>query len=259
MNHLGKGVHRYSTIRLWGSVGFILAVAILGFVFDHISTEILPAVICILLVGIWISSLFVPERAAGHLHLSGEPISRVLKSPPVIALLTVCFLMQASHGPYYAFFSIYLDGHGYARGLIGQLWALGVIAEIGVFLVMHRLLPRYGAKKLLLVSLCLGVARWLMIAWFVDHIEIIVVAQCLHAASFGVYHAVAISLIHEYFTGSHQGRGQAIYSSLSFGAGGALGSMVSGLLWDSMGAELTYTLAASFSALALLIAWRRLA
>jgi PPP family 3-phenylpropionic acid transporter len=83
-----------------------------------------------------------------------------------------------------------------------------------------------------------------------------VAAQTLHAASFGVYHAVAIHLVHRLFRGPHQGRGQALYSSLSFGAGGAVGSFVAGYLWEGVGAEWMYVAAAATAALAGAVAWR---
>ncbi|MCP4406475.1 MAG: MFS transporter, partial [Gammaproteobacteria bacterium] len=40
------------------------------------------------------------------------------------------------HSDAVAFFSIYLEDHGYSRTLIGVLWAVGVVAEIMVFLFM---------------------------------------------------------------------------------------------------------------------------
>ena len=158
--------------------------------------------------------------------------------------------MQASHGPYYTFFSIYLQDNGYSGFSIGGLWALGVIAEIGVFLGMHRLLPRFGARPLLLASLMLTALRWVIIAEFIDEPLVLLFAQTLHAASFGLYHAVAISLIDRFFTGPHQGRGQAFYSSLSFGAGQAVGSFASGLLWAAIGGAATFWVGGAVAAAA---------
>ena len=80
-------------------------------------------------------------------------------------------------------------------------------------------------------------------------------SQLLHAASFGIVHAVAIHLIHQYFTGKHQGRGQALYSSMSFGVGGALGSFLAGLLWQDLGGQMVFMLSAGFSLLALVVAF----
>jgi PPP family 3-phenylpropionic acid transporter len=235
MNHLGEDTWRYSSIRLWGSVGFIVAVVLLGPLLDRYGAGLLPAVVLALFAGIWISSLLVPESAAGHLPLQQGPLREVLGRPFVISLLLVCFLMQASHGPYYAFFTIYLEDFGYSRALIGQLWGLGVVAEIVVFLVMSRLLPR---------------------ALYASSLGVVLFAQTLHAASFGVYHAVAIYLIHRLFTGTHQGRGQALYSSVSFGAGGAIGSLVSGYLWNGINPPAMFLLAAAASLTALLVILR---
>ncbi len=119
-----------------------------------------------------------------------------------------------------------------------------------------RALPRFGLRHLFLFSLALTTLRWILIALFPQELSLLVIAQVLHMASFGMYHAVAIQLIHRYFVGRNQGRGQALYSSLSFGAGGAVGSLLSGYLWDTAGAQLVYLGAALASAAAFGIAWR---
>ncbi|MCF6339097.1 MAG: MFS transporter [Gammaproteobacteria bacterium] len=252
-NYLGKQSHRYSSIRLWGSVGFIVAVVVLGPVLDAQGIAILPVILMMLFVGMWLSSLLVPEKVSQHLPLTHEPLLKVLRRPEVLALLVVCFLLQASHGPYYTFYTIYMEDHGYSRSLIGQLWALGVVAEVGVFLLMYRWVPRFGLRNLLLVSLALTALRWVLIGQFPELIAVMVFAQVLHAASFGIYHAVAIQLIHRYFTGRNQGRGQALYSSISFGAGGAVGSFASGLGWETIGPANVYWLAALLALLALVV------
>ena len=254
-SHLGDQTHRYSSIRLWGSIGFILAVTILGSVFEVVGIGALPAILLAFMTGIWLMSLLVPERESPAVS-SHLPLRDVLRRPEVIALLVVCFLMQASHGPYYTFYSIYLEDHGYSRTLIGWLWALGVIAEVLVFMFMHRLVPRFGLRNIFLASLLCAALRWALIGLYVDNLPIMVFAQTLHAASFGIYHAVSIQLIHQYFTGRNQGRGQALYSSLSFGAGGAVGSLYSGYMWSSAGPLATYFLAAIVGLAAFLVAWR---
>ena len=256
MSLLGEESHRYGSIRLWGSVGFILSVAGVGALLETHDPDIIPKAILIMLLGAWIATLWVPREPVRVPALSHQSITAVLLRPEVLVILVVCFLSQASHGPYYTFYTIYLEEHGYGRGLIGLLWALGVVAEIGVFLVMHKLLPRYGARLLLMVSLVLTTARWLLVAWGVEWLAVVLFAQLLHAASFGIYHAVIIHLIHRFFTGQHQGRGQALYSSISFGAGGAAGSLASGYLWEGVGSTATYSLAAATSFLAWILAWR---
>ena len=256
MNHLGINTHRYSVIRLWGSFGFILSVVLIGYFIDDSGLFVVPAAIMFLFVLIAVFSFLVPEGPEQkHTDQQGD-IIQILKQPVVMALLAVCFLAQMSHGPYYTFYSIYLKQHGYSGDTLGWLWALGVIAEIIVFLYMHKLMPLFGARKLLMTALLLTAVRWYLIGHYVDSMVIILCSQVLHAASFGLYHAVAIDLYHRFFKGKYQGRGQAIYSSISFGAGGAVGSYASGLMWDKVEPSFLFNLASAIALLAFFIAWR---
>ena len=96
----------------------------------------------------------------------------------------------------------------------GLLWALGVIAEVVLFAMMPRLLERFSMRRILLVSLALCVLRWSLTAWWPERLDVMLFAQCLHAATFGSLHAVGIALVQHYFTPSTQGRGQALFSSV---------------------------------------------
>ena len=254
--YLGRRVARYARIRVWGSIGFIVTVVLLGMAVDRQGPAVVLPALFLIYLAIWLSSLLVKDPHPQPVPQRQPAILTIMRRPPVIAFFLVCFLLQAGHGTYYSFYSIYMEQWGYSKTLIGQLWALGVIAEVLVFLVMHRLLQRFGARRVLLASLLLAALRWLLIGWFPDSLPLLMAAQSLHAASFGTFHASAIHLVHHYFTGRHQGRGQALYSSLSFGAGGAVGSLYSGYLWTGQGPAFTFTLSATLTLLAFVIARR---
>jgi PPP family 3-phenylpropionic acid transporter len=78
----------------------------------------------------------------------------------------------------------------------------------------------------------------------------------MHGLTFGAYHAASIAAINLWFPGRAQGRGQALYSSISFGAGGLLGGLISGWTWDGIGPGWTYTLASAFAVAGLALVWR---
>ncbi len=137
--------------------------------------------------------------------------------------------------------------HGYGRELIGVLWALGVIAEIPVFLVMPRWLAFMDAARIFRLALLASALRWVLIAVFPESLVMLVLAQGLHAMSFGAFHAAGIQIVHRFFTGAHQHRGQALYSSVSYGVGGALGALYAGLAWDGLGPGATWLLAAGLA------------
>jgi len=255
LSYLGESSHAYTIIRLWGSVGFIIIVWGLGIVFESLSISYVPLILLVSMALVWLLTLSIPDTPPEPHDESQESLKVILSKPRVIALLLACFLMLASHGPYYTFYSIYLEDHGYSSSFIGQMWALGVVAEVVLFLFMHRLIVVSGLRKLFLLSLFLASTRWLLIAFFVDNLLLLCLAQLLHAATFGICHAVAIQYIHKYFRGKLQGRGQGLYSSTSFGAGFAIGSLLTGFGWETLGATTCFTVASISAFVAMIIAW----
>ena len=255
LSHLGEATHAYTQVRVWGSIGFILVVWILGLALDHIDIQLVPLFILISTGLVWLASLTIPELDNGDRGIQGDSIRVILGRPDVLALMAICFLMLFSHGPYYTFYSIYLEDNGYSRTFIGEMWALAVLAEVILFLFMQRIFRVIPLRIILLASLVLAMVRWLCIGFFIENIVLLVLAQLLHAATFGSFHAAAIQYIHRLFSGRLQGRGQALYSSISFGAGMALGSISSGLLWDTAGAQVCFTLAALITFVATLVTW----
>lgn len=241
LNYLGHNTSRYSWIRLWGSIGFITMVAGLPLVFGSAGTQKLPWLLALFFTLIWLSTFLVTEQSH-HARLSeaGPGILATLKQSMVIALFVACIMQTASHGAYYTFFSIFMDELGYSRVFTGWLWALGVIAEVFLFIIMYRLFACCQAYQLFHYSLLLTVIRWILLALLADNLLVLVLSQLFHAASYGLFHASAIQLVHDWFPGSIQGRGQSLYAGLSFGFGGAAGSLISGYLWEFNGATSSF-------------------
>jgi len=256
MHHIRHQPGAYGRVRLWGSLGFIASVTALGPVLDAAGPWwILPALI-MLMAGIWLYSLTLPEsEMAGHMEHAG-PFMKVVMRPEILAFLFACLLMQVSHGPYYTFYSIYLEGHGYSKTVIGLLWAYAVLAEIGVFLLMPRILEQVSVRAVLMASFMLAGLRWLLIGYYPENLLWLIVAQTLHAASFGTFHAAGMQMVYRFFVGRHQHRGQAVYSTVAFGVGGAIGSYYSGHTWASLGPGLTFAIAAAAAGVAFLVATR---
>jgi PPP family 3-phenylpropionic acid transporter len=254
--HLGTQASRYGSIRLWGSVGFILAVLGLGWLLDRLPLSTMLWASFALLGGILACAMTLPEKREARHETDRQPIGDILRRREVRALFAACFCMAAAHGALYVFYSIYLVGRGYGTTTVGFLWTLGVLAEIVVFLYLPRLFHVFSLRAILLFSFACAFVRFLLIGWCVDWLVLILVAQVLHAATFGAYHAAAVAAVSRWFAGRHQARGQALYGSISFGAGGMLGGLLSGWSWDAMGAELTYTMSAAFALAGMALLWQ---
>ncbi len=258
MSYLGKNTAHYGRIRSWGSIGFIVSVVGLGYIFDYVAITWLLWAGLVSEIGILIFSREIPHIEVLAHHTDHQTIKQIFMQPRVLVLFGACFLMCVAHGPYYTFYSIYLVEHGYAKSAVGGLWALGVICEIGVFFVMPALVRRFGFTHILLISFSAAVLRFLVIGWMVDWLAILLFAQFLHALTFGAYHAASIGLVHEFFKGRHQSKGQALFGSITYGAGGVLGGLASGPIWLHFGASVLYSMSAAAALLGLLlIVWLR--
>jgi PPP family 3-phenylpropionic acid transporter len=256
MTWLGKNTAHYGRLRSWGSIGFIVAVVGLGYAFDHVEIYWLLWAGLVCEVGILIFAREIPKTEVLAHHTDRQPIRSIVMQPKVLALFGACFLMAVAHGPYYTFFSIYLVEHGYAKSVVGLLWALGVVCEIGVFFLMPVLVRRFGFVNILAFSFTAAVLRFLLIGWTVDWIVLLLCAQVLHAATFGAFHAASVGLVHEFFQGRHQSRGQALFGSVTYGAGGVLGGLASGPVWQHWGASALYSCSAGAALLgAVIVLW----
>ena len=252
LTHLGGETSRYGPVRVWGSIGFIAAVVGVGHALDHVSLAAVPVLVLAMMSGMLVCAFLVPEAPRVH-HASDATVRGVMLKPEVIALMAAGACMSAAHGPYYTFFSIHLVAEGYSKSATGWLWALGVACEIGIFAWMPRLFRAWTLRTILIASFALAVVRFLLIGWLSHNLAALLAAQAMHAATFGAFHAASIGYIHKFFGGRLQSRGQALYGSVAFGVGGAIGAFASGYAWDSWGAAVTFTLAAGCALAGMLI------
>lgn len=247
----------YGLVRLWGSIGFILLTVLVGWLLDFFSTETPVVVSLFVLVGLWLVTLLVRqppiERSPSQ---SVSRLGDVVRSPVFIAFIVSATLLQFSFGSYYGFFSLYMRDLSYSGQETGMLIALGVVAEVGIFLAASRLISVFGVWNLLVFSMLATALRWFILGYLADHLVIVMLSQLIHALSFGLTHAVSVHFIHQFFAPEYHSRAQAIYISVAFGIGGAAGSFVAGNTWmQGDGATLSFALsgiAAAIGGVALL-------
>lgn len=256
LSHLGSQLSRYSRIRLWGSVGFIVAVLGAGWLIESYGQRAFLLITTLFFVATALISLGNREAPQlRHAHVDWSGLGGLLRQSLVWWVLVIALLSQTAHGIYYSFYSILLADAGYSNSSIGLLWSLGVVAEIILFWFFWRIAPVLRFHHWLLIAMGLSVARWGVIGFFVESLGLMVLAQLLHAATFAVFHSVVVQWLHQTFVG-HQAQGQALYVSFSYGIGGVLGSLLAGYAWTQGGGEWTFGLAALVSLLGCVLVWK---
>lgn len=253
MAHIEPANQPYSRIRVWGSIGFIVAVLGLGLLLDY--TEIDSLLWCLLIIQatLLLLSFKIPEPHVPPHHTDHLSVWKIVTRPEVLSLLIGSCLMVSAHSVYYSFFSIFLEERGYSKTLIGILWSVGVVCEIVMFAFMPKLIGRFTLKQILLTSLLLAVVRFAMIGVGTYSLWMLLLAQTLHAATFGSFHVASVAIIHQYFRGKHQAKGQAIYSSVGYGLGGTIGGISGGYALQYLGGETTFVMTAIYPLIGFLV------
>jgi PPP family 3-phenylpropionic acid transporter len=237
----------YGRLRLWGSVGFILTVTLAGPLLDWHGIRLMPWIALALLALVLASTWRMEESIHDGAHDDAPSVLALLQRREVLAFFSSTFLMIAAHASLYVFYSLYLAQIGYSNTVIGLMWSLGVVVEIAFFFYQAPLFRRFGVKKLMIASLLIAVVRFLMIGFGAESLLLLLAAQVLHAATFGVHHSSSVATLQRWFAGPLQARGQALFTSISYGLGGTLGGLVLSAFWDRFGAQAVYVVAALFS------------
>lgn len=239
----------YGRIRLWGSIGFILLALGMGWLIARYGMPVFLPVIVVFLLAAWWSSRYLPFAAGGAAIVAQRPALRhELWRRDLLFFLAACVLEQASHGPYYAFYSIYIGDHGLGSTAVGLLWGFAVLCEVLFFAMGERIIQRLGLNRVLYASFLLTALRWAVIGLWPD-LSWIIAVQTLHAASYGAFHLAAVHWVYQRFPALLRARGQALYASLAYGLGGALGALGGGWAWQRMGGPGTFYAAAALSLL----------
>ena len=251
---------RYGRIRLWGSVGFLVTVMVAGIFFERAGMHHFPAWTVATMLAVTISVFCLPDlKEAIPAHALRVNVMPVLRQRAVQWFFASVFFHVLSHIGIYVFFSLYLDSLGYSKSMIGLLWALSVVVEIGWFFTQSRWLPRMSLPAWLVLCSAAMVLRMGLTASSAQVLVLLLLAQALHALTFATHHTVCIALLSQHFSGRLRGRGQALYTVIGYGFPGVIGGLAGGMLSTHYGLSSVYWASMVISALAVacaLGAWR---
>ena len=252
-------VGRYGRVRVWGSIGFIVAVVCSGVLLQWLGVASFPLFTILLLSLLLVAALRIPSVVEpGHDSEAAPGALAVLREPIVAWFFAGTFFTVLAHTSLYAFFSLYLVSIGYSKSAVGLIWAVGVMAEVAWFWFQGRWLTRLSMHGWLVLAALVSVLRFAVIAAFGANAVVLVIAQCSHAVTFAAQHSSCIGVINRHFPGRLRGRGQALYTVLGYGASGVVGGVAGGALSEAFGFAAVFWAASGAAALAALCCWRAL-
>jgi PPP family 3-phenylpropionic acid transporter len=240
LDHIAHRGGDYGRIRTWGSFGFVVTIFLSFFVLKKSSMsqarDLLPifAGFCGFRFLSSFYALTLPDyrSRSRRQKLNWKGLRAYLQTFALIFFLTV-FMSRFLFGPYYTFFTIFLDEQGIPDNLKGLYWIVAVGAETGLIAVSGMLLKRFRAEHMLLAGLSAMAFRMFVYslepAWY-----IVLATQSLHALTFGAFHVASIHIINRITPEDFRASGQMFNGAL-LGIGGVLGGMTGGIWAEAYG------------------------
>ena len=237
----------YGRIRMWGSVGFIATSLLGGWLLDILPIKSTLYLIIILSFLLFFNAFKIPrdQTLDSAKKISGHIFSLLLK-PKIFFFMAICTLMQISHGAYYGFFTIHMDKLGFSRTVVGLNWGLSVLCEVILMMQYKRWFGKFKPEAVLTLACFVATWRWWIMAYS-ESLVFLFLAQCSHAISFGAFHIASLTYLNQNIPQALRTSGQGLLSSISYGLGGTIGLVLSGFLYDSVGARNLFALSSLFS------------
>ena len=246
----------YGSVRLWGSVAFLIANLFAGALLSVIAVH---SFIWAIVLGLAAMSLFAGLLAPLPARLAEPPAAapaavNFWRLPQFLLIAAAASLIQASHSIYYTFSAVAWTAAGLGSTAVGTLWAIGIGAEIIFFAVSARLAHRPVA--LIGMGAAGAFLRWTVMG-LNPPVLLLPLLQCLHAFSFGATHLGSIQ-----FAGRAAQARQSATAQADFGAvlafGGAATTAFSGVLYGAIGGSAYLVMAgmAGTGAMLLVVAGR---
>ncbi len=235
------GLLDYGRVRISGSLSFMAASLLGGFMLDRLGAPSILIGILIALVFMIVAAIGLPDDRAERVPVEqkrpgfrSSAIVAVSCSPVFWVFVLGGAFIQGSHAFYYALGSLHWRNLGFDGQVIGGLWTAGVLAEILLFLAAGRLLKRISPLIFIMVGGVAAILRWSVMA-FDPPLALLVVSQCLHAFTFGATHLGAIHLIDQAVPNAYSVTAQSMYGAVATGVSVGVLTLGAGDLYAAFG------------------------
>jgi PPP family 3-phenylpropionic acid transporter len=234
-----QGAINYGMARGIGSIAFIIANVAGGVLVSRFG---LGAVIVWVLCSL---TLVVASTWLGLRRERAEPVARTARAGAVkdllsnrrfLVLIVACGLIQSSHAFYYGFSTIVWRNQGIPADVVGVLWAFGVAVEVALLWSLTPIERRISPEWLILIGAAGGAVRWIAMG-FAPAGAILWPLQAMHALSFAAAHVGAMRLLYREAPENAAAMAQTLYAALSAGLLMGAATLMSGRLYDWVGAQ----------------------
>ena len=230
----------YGSIRVGGSIGWGIMVLVVGFVIDHARMG-LPIIFYIqifFLILFLINTFTLPNAhkpAPGtEQHASLSMIWNMLRLPGFLPFLLMIIVWGMGEAAIGSFLFLHIKSLGGSSTLMGTALAVSLIGEIVTFSVSNKIQARIGPHKMMLLSF-LVLFAWLFGLSLIRNPNAIPLFQIFGGAGFALMQSGSVAYVNARAPKELGATSQAIRGGIISGFGTGIGTLISGILYETSG------------------------
>jgi PPP family 3-phenylpropionic acid transporter len=255
LHHVAKHGRSYSSIRIWGSAGFVAASLVFGFAVPSINHLTVAVPLGLMsLAGIWCAMTVARDPAMVH-HGPRPSLfaaAQLLKSRDVALLLLATSLHWIACTPYHGSLALYVTSLGFDPSVISLSASVAVTSEILVMMTWPRWAARFSSTSVLMACFLASGLRWAIMAHTRSEF-VLIAAASLHGLTFGAFYLASVEWMARRAPLSLRASGQSLYVAATYGIGGIIGYVGSGRAYDVLGGSTLFGIAAAAEVLPVLV------
>ena len=257
LRHVERAGSTFATLRLWGSLGFVVASLGYGISVDVIDRRaVLAALACTAVATLW-AWLMLARDPAVHVEgprASFKEVAALIRRKDVAVFLAATALHWIACAPYHGTLSMHVTALGLPPWVVSGSASVGVAAEVAVMFSWRLWGHRFAPRTLLIASFLASGARWLGMSLF-DSPAAFLALSAIHGLTFGAFYLASVAYMAQAAPGSLRATGQSLFVAATFGIGGLVGYLGTGAGYDALGGHVLFAAAAGAAVLpALLLA-----
>ena len=250
LHQLGSASDQYGKIRLWGALGWGIFGPIAGRFIEVQGLRLAFYFYAGLMSLCFLLAFRLPVEQVSLGQQLLPSLGRFLKNRNCLLFLGLLLVSGIGSAATHTFLFLYLEELAASKFLMGLSLSMATVSEVAVFLVVDRLLKRWGPRKTLVFSMLILIVQ--LTAYSLIQLPgWVLFFQLLHGITFSAKWAAAVSYAHELAPPGLGATAQGLVSGVHFGLGSALGAYLGGLVYEFWGIAWMFRGAAIIVALGL--------
>lgn len=220
----------YGNIRLFGSLGFGIAVFVMGRL-----SELSPSVIFYsFFVSLTLASILavrLPKEKAEHRAKLLSGVKDLFKLKKFLVFMFVTFLIFGPNLANNFYFGLFVDNLGGTYTGIGIAFLIAVLSEIPFMRVAGRGIQRFGLLPIAAIAGCVSMIRWFF--YFLEpSLALVYASAVIQGFSIGLFIPAGLQYIRDITPAHITTTAVTIYSAIGNGLGNWFSTFFGGIIYD---------------------------